>query len=414
MRVIQDQGILTIRKPRGDKHASILVAGDCCPRATGEEFILQGKSEEILADLQDIFSAADLSLIQFETPLTTADTPIVKSGPNLKCHPDVIDFLHAWGGDVALLANNHIGDFGTEPVLETIATLEANGFKTVGAGANLDEAIQPLIVEANGLSIGILNIAENEFGGAGPNKPGAAPLSPCFNISQILQLAPQVDCCIVITHGGNEYNPIPSPRVVNMSRAFADAGADIVVNIHTHCLQGVENWNGSAIAYCPGNFYFPWPKDRPYAPADFWLIGALLRFDIDEEGVCGLQLFPTVFTADGSSIRQLTGKQRDGFNAYMKKISEPLKDWSKIIAFHECWAANSSYAKTLINAAWTPADFDAPAPNKKLMPLRNLLTCEAHHEVLSTYMRLVEEGRLESARECAPQLKELSEASFME
>ena len=55
MRVIQDQGILTIRKPRGDKRASVLIAGDCCPRATGEEFVLQGKSEEILADLQDIF-----------------------------------------------------------------------------------------------------------------------------------------------------------------------------------------------------------------------------------------------------------------------------------------------------------------------------------------------------------------------
>ena len=198
-----------------------------------------------------------------------------------------------------------------------------------------------------------------------------------------------------------------------MSRAFADAGADIVVNIHTHCAQGVENWNGSAIVYCPGNFYFPWPKDRAYAPEDFWLLGTLVRFDIDADGVCGLQLFPTTFAADGSSIRQLAGKQRDGFYAYMKKISEPLKDWDKIIAFHECWAANSGYAKTLTNPAWTAADFDAPAPNKKLMPLRNLLTCEAHHEVLATYMRLVEEGRLESARKCAPLLKKLSAAAFM-
>ena len=272
MRIINDQGALTIRKPKGDKRAAILVAGDCCPRATGEDFIRQGKSDDILADLQDVFSAADLSMIQFETPLTTAETPIVKSGPNLKCHPDVVDFLHA---------------------------------------------------------------------------------------------------------------------------------------------QGVENWNGSAIVYCPGNFYFPWPKDRAYAPEDFWLLGTLVRFDIDADGVCGLQLFPTTFAADGSSIRQLAGKQRDGFYAYMKKISEPLKDWDKIIAFHECWAANSGYAKTLTNPAWTAADFDAPAPNKKLMPLRNLLTCEAHHEVLATYMRLVEEGRLESARKCAPLLKKLSAAAFM-
>jgi hypothetical protein len=108
MRTINDQGFLTIREPRQGKRAAILVAGDCCPRAGGEALILDGKSMEILADLEGIFSSADLSLIQLETPLTTADTPIVKSGPNLKCHPGVIDFLHAWGGDITLLANNHL------------------------------------------------------------------------------------------------------------------------------------------------------------------------------------------------------------------------------------------------------------------------------------------------------------------
>ncbi len=326
MRTISDQGVLTIRKPKGDRRAAILVAGDCCPRATGEMLVLDGMSQEILADLQDVLSSADLSMIQFEAALTEADTPIVKSGPNLKCHPDVVDFLRAWGGDITLLANNHIGDFGPEPVIETIDTLRKSGFLTVGAGANLEDARKPLVVEVNDLKIGIINVAENEFGGAGPNKAGAAPLSPCFNISQILQLAPTVDCCIVITHGGNEYNPIRSPRVVNMSRAFADAGADIVINIHTHCPQGVENWNGSTIVYSTGNFYFPWPKDRPYAPADFWLLGYMCRFEIDSEGVCGLQLIPTVFDAGGAYVKQLTEEQRAGFNKYMKQISAPLKD----------------------------------------------------------------------------------------
>ena len=32
------------------------------------------------------------------------------------------------------------------------------------------------------------------------------------------------------------------------------------------------------------------------------------------------------------------------------------------------------------------------------MPLRNLFTCEAHNDLLKTYMRLVEEGRVEEAK----------------
>ena len=77
---------------------------------------------------------------------------------------------------------NHIGDFGPKPVLETMKILKRNGFKTVGAGKNLDDAYKPLICKAGGITVGILNIAENEFGSAKPDKPGSAPLNPCLNI----------------------------------------------------------------------------------------------------------------------------------------------------------------------------------------------------------------------------------------
>ncbi|NMA47113.1 MAG: CapA family protein [Lentisphaerae bacterium] len=406
-------GRVVIRESQSSPQADILIAGDCCPRLIAEERILNGQAKEILAPLQDIFAGADLSLIQFETPLTTDDTPICKSGPNIRCHPDTIALLHAWGGHVALLANNHIGDYGPKPAMDTIAQLHANGFQTVGAGENLAAAYQPLIRDVKGIRVGILNFAENEFGSATPERPGAAPLSPSLNARQINDLAKKVDCCLVVLHGGNEQNPLPSPRVVEMCRTFIDAGAAMVVNIHTHCPQGVELWHGKPIVYSLGNFYFPERKVQADDPTDFWYTGYMVRFSIDKGGATAMELIPTTFSPEADSVRPLSDKQREGFFNYINTISAPIADMQELRRFFECWAACSGYPRALVKPAWTPEDFDAPAPNPKLLALRNLLTCEAHNELITTYLRLVEEGRREEALARKPQLDKLGKATFM-
>lgn len=406
-------GFLNIRKPDGDT-ANIVITGDCCPRSNGEALIIDGHAEEIIEPVMDVFRGADLSIMQFETPLTEDETPIVKSGPNLKCSPETIDFLHAWGGDVALLANNHIGDYGPAPVLETIQLLNEEGFKTVGAGKNLEDAYKPLIVKAGDFTVGILNFAEHEFGTATAKKAGSAPIDPCRNIAQIRELTGKVDICMVVTHGGNEQNPLPSPRVVTMLRAFVDAGANIVVNIHTHCPQGIEEYNGGAIIYSLGNFYFPWPTDRPYKPSNFWCNGMVASFKVDKKGVCSVKPIPIHFEQNGESVSTLSAAKEKKFYKYLTEISAPLSKWEDIVKYYEAWCVNSGYPNILKNYTIKPEDFDAKAPNPKLMGLRNLLTCEAHNELLTTYMRLVEEGRLKSANRNFGKIKEWSEANYVE
>ena len=48
------------------------------------------------------------------------------------------------------LANNHALDFGTDALLDTCHTLDQAGIYRVGAGANLDEAKKPVIMEIKG------------------------------------------------------------------------------------------------------------------------------------------------------------------------------------------------------------------------------------------------------------------------
>ena len=97
-------------------------------------------------------------------------------------------------------------------------------------------------------------------------------------------------------------------------------------------------------------------------------------------------------------IHLLSPEENARFAAYLDEISQPIADPVLLQKYYEGWVANSGYANYLVNYSVKPEDFAEPAPNRKLMPLRNLLTCEAHNDLLKTFMRLVEEGRVEEAK----------------
>jgi poly-gamma-glutamate capsule biosynthesis protein CapA/YwtB (metallophosphatase superfamily) len=387
----------------------ILFAGDFCPTtAESQKLIQDGESGKMLSGIKDFLDDCDLSVIQFETPLTDKGTPIPKSGPNLKSPPNCVDFLKKGRFDVALLANNHIGDVGTGPVMETIDILRRNGIKTVGAGKDIETAEQPLVIRKNGIRIAIMNVAENEFGGADVNKPGANPLNPTRNISQIIELSRRFDLVIGTVHGGNETNPFPTPRMVDTYRAFADAGAAAVISAHTHCPEGIEIWHGKPIIYSLGNFYFPYPGKK-YTPGEFWWKGYMLKLKFDKKKAYSLKIIPTSFGPDESRIVPFTGKARDKFFSYMSEISKVFEERQEIKRIFDACSAQRAYAR--IGALkkylsdW-PADndpekikalLDDPAKFRQLLVLKNLLNCETHHEMLANLFRLLEDGKLESS-----------------
>lgn len=408
-------GKKSFRKPASSRTASIVVAGDYCPwQDQAANDVLKGRTPEICADVMPFLCDADLRVIQFETPLLSDGDPISKSGPNIKSPAGCEKFALDAGFDVAALANNHIGDFGPAPVLATKRILEKAGIKTVGVGADLNEARRPLRMKINGLDTAILNFAEHEFGTAGPAKPGSASLDPLQNISDIREAKKKDDICFVIVHGGNEYNPIPSPRMKQCYRAFADAGASAVINIHTHCPQGVELWNGVPIVYSPGNFFFP-ANSIKYDPANFWFYGYLPKITFDKKGAFRIDIEPFRFKPDPWRITALEGKERSGFMEYLCRISEIAADDKESLRYYEAWCAleGAKYVGLLKDRLKTwPIDTNKKAQVKPLMAVRNLFTCETHCEFMRQYLRLIEEYRLKKAESYIPKLEKLRKASF--
>ncbi|MBR1609216.1 MAG: CapA family protein, partial [Kiritimatiellae bacterium] len=97
------------RDPVSPVRFRIAVAGDFCPGPNGSRAAAGGRASGVLAPLAPFLSDADLRLVQFETPLAPSPSPIPKTGPNLLSAPESAEVLRGLF-DVALLANNHVGD----------------------------------------------------------------------------------------------------------------------------------------------------------------------------------------------------------------------------------------------------------------------------------------------------------------
>lgn len=397
-------------RPADEQEAfSIAITGDLCPQMRGQELVRDGEEGVILEKISPFLADADLRIVQWETTLTDNPNPIPKSGAILNCAPATARLAVAGGFELALLANNHIGDHGPDVALETIEHLHAAGVRTVGAGRNLAEANAPAIFEINGRSLAVLNYAENEFGAASATQAGFAPLSTLRNLKAIGAAREQYDFVVVALHGGHEYTPYPSPRMQELFRAYAEAGAHVVFNCHTHCPEGIEFHKGTPIIYSPGNLYFPWPnRDK------MWWTGYLPKFHFDAKGCHTVEVLPYTFTPE--QILPFTEPGFTEFARYFEKLCEPLGDPKRMQALFETWSSHSAegYLKYIISSI--PADWIDRLGTAEVMPsllsLRNQFTCESHADMSNCYLRLIEEGRLSKAKEGLPELFALQVPSW--
>ena len=403
--------ILKTWREAGKKTFSVILGGDFCPREENSSFVAEN-AEQIVSGVKTVFKKDAVKIIQWECAVTEGGQPIIKSGPCHRCTESVLNAASVLDIDVALLANNHTGDYGPSEVMTTIENIRARGIKTVGAGINREAAAEPLFIEKNGVQLAIINICENEFGGAGKNKAGTNTMDPLENLEQIRAVRKKADVVIVTVHGGHENYAYPSRRMIRLYRAFAEAGADAVWNCHTHCPCGFEEWKGVPVIYSPGNFYFP---RRPYSVPS-WNTGYITEFLCDEYGIYGYELTPYGFTREKMFL--LEGETCRKAEAYLKEISEPLADMEKIDALFDSWCTKAgisyiSLANQTREEVWPPADWSDPEVIARWMAIRNLFTCESHTYLIQNTARLIEEGRVAEAAAGLADVKKRQNPDFV-
>ena len=199
--------------------------------------------------------------------------------------------LEIAGIDAVGIANNV--NYGTAPILSSIARLDKLGVPHTGAGANLQKAREPVVLERQGLRIGLLQrtsvfwMTDHEAGdnavgvatirgqtayqvpmfrsgpGAIPlNRPGVAPAILTWADPPSLQrfrddvaaLKAKTDIVIASCHWGVDQTVFKYMQEI--AHTAIDAGADVVFGHGPHFSLPVESYRGKPIYYGLGSFSF--------------------------------------------------------------------------------------------------------------------------------------------------------------
>jgi poly-gamma-glutamate synthesis protein (capsule biosynthesis protein) len=260
--------------------------GDFCPWERMEQVFLDSSWKKFLEPVIDFFLDNHFNIIDLECPLTTSAQKIPKTGPHIKALPDTAGILSFLNCKHVVTANNHFKDFGWKGMQDTYKSLSNEGISWIGSGANIDEASRGLDIEANGLKVHLLNMAEHEWSIAGKQSAGCNPIDYTVALRKIqLAKAQGCDFIVVVLHGGHEHYPLPSPRMKAQFRFMIDAGADAVVGHHTHIISGYEVYKGKPVFYSLGNFCFDWPSIKNSS----WNKGMLLKLIFRQDRTISFQ-----------------------------------------------------------------------------------------------------------------------------
>lgn len=274
--------------------------------AKGIEGVISG---ELLAKLQE----ADILMVNNEFPFSEQGTPMADKQFTFRCEPSYVTALQEMGVDVVSLANNHVLDYGKAALSDTFAALDKAGILYGGAGETVERAEEVQIVEVNGRKYGFLAVSRVVPVGDWKVENSAPGVFSCYDDRRLVELvkeaAAECDFLAVYPHWGVEYAEYPEDYQTRIAENCLEAGADVVVGSHTHCLQGVEYINEKPVFYSLGNFMFGQNIDR----------SAILEVTITPAGEISYQYLPVY--AEGGVTKLAEGEKAEQICAYLNKIS---------------------------------------------------------------------------------------------
>ena len=203
-------------------------------------------------------SSADVAIVNLEMAITERGEPYDKEFV-FRAPGSAALTLAGAGIDVVSLANNHILDFGSEGLEDTISVLDEVGILRPGAGANNAEAYAPrVLVLDNEIRVAFVSASAIIPGGfsAGAERPGIADAKWAIPrvLAAVRAAASGNDVVVVSIHWGVERATCPSQDQRDLAQQLIEAGANLILGHHPHVLQPIETFDRTVIAYSLGNF----------------------------------------------------------------------------------------------------------------------------------------------------------------
>jgi poly-gamma-glutamate synthesis protein (capsule biosynthesis protein) len=226
------------------------------------------------------------------------------------------ELLTSLGLDIVELSGNHNNDYGFDAYLHTLELFRNSGIQTVGGGATIAEAQEPLILNHNGNRIALIscNWIGPYYALATEDNPGAAACDWNWLRATLPQLAIDNDLLIITVQYQEFEEYTPTPQQQSDFRGLADLGADVVIGTQAHKPQTFEFYNTGRdaqvfIHYGLGNLFFDqpfWGNVRLFMDQLFVYEGRLLTVD----------LF-TGIIEDAGRPRPMDAYEQENFLAFM-------------------------------------------------------------------------------------------------
>ncbi len=271
-------------------------------------------SPELIQMMRD----ADIMCINNEFTYSTGGAPMSNKAYTFRAHPSRVDILKELGVDIVSLANNHVYDYGEQSLIDTMTTLKQADILYYGAGNNLEEAMTPVYFEIEGKTIAYVAASRAEKNKMTPQATEDAPgILRCYDTDLFIQTIKEAkeksDYVIAYVHWGTEFTYELEEVQLITGKEYLDAGADIIIGAHPHCLQGIEYYDGKPIIYSLGNFWFN------EQTADTMLLNIYFYGDNTEEFI-ELEIVPAI-QANNTTIIASEQSEKERIYSLIEDIS---------------------------------------------------------------------------------------------
>lgn len=325
--------------------ASLIFGGDVAP--------LRDNPTNMFGELTETIRGADLAVANLEFALSDRGTPLRGKIYPHKGPASALAALAEARFDAVNLANNHMLDYGEEPLLDTLAGLAESGITGFGAGRNASEAARPAVFECKRLKIGLLGFTTTLPTGfsATDDSPGVDPFRvittyrPFRNpeeypgseaivetravsedvarlVARIESLKTETDLVLVYGHWGASMTETVLDFQRQIGHAAIDAGAAAVFGGHQHVVSAVEFYRGRPIVHGLGNLVFDFVA--PFF-TEATRRSIIFAADMSKNGLENCQLI-CCHTGVNGPVARLNPEVGDGavLVSTLKRLSEPL------------------------------------------------------------------------------------------
>ena len=299
----------------GDGSTTLIFAGDVLFAnafksnydAGGIEKVIE---PQLLQELQD----ADIFMVNNEFPFSNRGEPMEDKQFTFCCDPKYVKALNEMGVDIVSLANNHTLDYGRDALSDTFTTLDGAGILYAGAGETKERAYELQIIEKNGKKFGFLAASRVVPESNWKVEEWTPGMLTAYDDTKLVQLIKEArngcDFLSVYIHWGVEYDAYPQDYQTKIATDCFNAGADLILGAHTHCLQGIAYISGKPVFYSLGNFVFGQNIDKTVA----------VKVQVSSDGTVSYGLLPVY--AAGGTTKLMDTNSASALYQYMTQISD--------------------------------------------------------------------------------------------